>query len=79
MATSRDILLGALLGYIDGLELDTNIGNELGLSDWKVIGTTLGSLNGLSLGTYDIIVIRSLEGSTKRIVKGKFEGLLLGT
>ena len=43
-----------------------------------MIGTTLGAMYGLSLGTYDGKVLRSLEVSTEGISEVKFEGLFLG-
>ena len=72
------LLLGAWIGYLDGLELGTNVGNELGLYYGKVLGTTLGALGELSLGTYDYKVLIYLEGSTEGIAQGNFEGLLIG-
>ena len=44
----------------------------------EFLGKTIGVLCGLSLGTYDGTVIRSLEGSTEVILEVNFEGLLLG-
>ena len=41
------MFLGDLLGSLDGLELGTNFGNELGFSDGKVRGRTLGDMVGL--------------------------------
>ena len=46
------MLLDALLGSVDGLELDTDEGVELGFPDGKVVGTVLGDNEGLRLGTY---------------------------
>ena len=43
-----------------------------------MFGTTLGDLDEISLGTYYGTVIRDLKGSTEVIIKGNFEGLLLG-
>ena len=42
--------------------IGTNVGNEIGLSDGKVIGTTLEYMDGISLGTYDGTVLISLKG-----------------
>ena len=42
-----------------------------------MLGTTLGDVYGISIGTYDVTVL-ILEGSTEGIAEGKFEGLLLG-
>ena len=47
------MLLDALLGSVDGLELDTDEGNELGFPGGKVVGTVLGDNEGPTLGTYD--------------------------
>ena len=58
------LLLYYWLGYIDESELGTNVSNELGFSDGKVVDTTLGDLGVLSLGTYDGKVLIFLEGST---------------
>ena len=55
-------MLGYLLGSLDLIELGIDVVNELGLSDGKGLGTTLGALYGLSLVTYDGTVLRSLEG-----------------
>ena len=44
----------------------------------KPIRTTLGALDGLSIGTYDGTVLIYLELSTEGNVEGNLEGLLLG-
>ena len=41
------LLLDDILGSLNGIELDTNIGNEIGLYNGKVIGITLGDLVGM--------------------------------
>ena len=41
------LLLGGLLGYLDGLDLGTNVCNELVFSDDTLLGITLGYLVGL--------------------------------
>ena len=43
----------------------------------KVLGTTLGALDGLSLGTYYGTELGWLESSTDRAADGKPKGLLL--
>ena len=43
-----------------------------------MLGTTLGDIYGISLGTYDVTVIRYLEVSTEGTSEANFEGLLLG-
>ena len=56
------LLLGDLLGYLDGIYIGTNFGNEIGFSDEKVLCTTLEDIKRLSLGKYDGTALRSLEG-----------------
>ena len=73
------LLISALLGSLYGLEIGTNVGNELGFSDVKVLGTTLVSMDGLSLGKYDGTVIRSLEVSTEVIEGVNLEVLLIAS
>ena len=41
------LLLGDWLGYLDGLDPVTSVGNEIGLSDGKVLGRTLWYLVGI--------------------------------
>ena len=41
------LFLGEWIGSLDGIEIGTNVVNELGLSDGKVLGRTLGALFGL--------------------------------
>ena len=41
------LLLGDWLGCLDGIDFGTDVGNELGLSDGKVLGRKLGALVGL--------------------------------
>ena len=36
--------LGDWIGSLDRIEIGTNAGNQLGLSDWEVLGRTLGYL-----------------------------------
>ena len=78
--TSRkfDSFLDAWLGSVDGLEIDTNEGSELGFPYGKLFGTTLGDSEVPALGTYDDIELGSLEGFTDETSDGGFEGLLLG-
>ena len=71
-------MLGDRLVSLYGLNIGTNVVNELELSYVKVPGTILGYMDGLSIGTYDCKVPRYLEGSTEVIAEGKFEELLLG-
>ena len=40
-------MLGYWLLSLDGIELGTNVGNDLGFSDGKVLGRTLGDLVGI--------------------------------
>ena len=49
------------LRYPDGLDIGTDDGNALWLWYGKPLGKALGDMYGLSLGTYDGTVIRSLE------------------
>ena len=42
-----------------------------------MIGTTLGDMDLIPFGTYDVTVLGSLEGFIDVAVVGKFEGLLL--
>ena len=41
------MFLGDWLGYLYGIELGTNVGNEIGFYDGKVLVRTLGGLVGL--------------------------------
>ena len=43
--------LGDLFGALDGLEIGTNEGAELGFCDDKLFGRTLGALYGFTLVT----------------------------
>ena len=54
------LLLGDWLVSLYGLDIVTNVGNEIGLSYGKVIDKTLGALDGISLGTYYGTVLRYL-------------------
>ena len=47
------LFIGAWIGSVYVLELDTNEGNELGLPDEKVLGATLGAAEWPIIGTYD--------------------------
>ena len=40
--------------------------------------TTLGALYGITVGTYDLTVVKYLEVTTKGTVEGNLDGLLLG-
>ena len=71
-------MLGDWLGSLDGIEFVIDVGNDLVFYNGKVIETILGDLDGLSFGTYDGTVLRSLEGSNEGITEGKLEGLLIG-
>ena len=44
-------MIGDWPGYIDGIYIGTNVGNEFRFSDSKVLRTTLGDIYGISLGT----------------------------
>ena len=72
------LFLGAWLGSLDGLDLDTNEGTELLFPDGKVLGTKIGSAEGPTLGTYDDTDLGPLENFTYGISYGKFGSLLLG-
>ena len=72
------LFLGACLGSLYGIEIGKNIGNELEFFDGKVICTTLRALDGISIGTYGVTVLRSLEVSTEVIAEVKFQGFLIG-
>ena len=56
------------------LSLVQSVGNDIGLSDGKIIGTTLGDLDGLLFVTYYSTMLRYLEVSTEGIADGNFEG-----
>ena len=71
-------MIGDWIGSLDGLEIGTNVGNELGLSDGKVIGTTIGALDGFPLSTYDGKELLWSEGSTEGTADGNLEGMLPG-
>ena len=43
----EEFMLGDWLISLDGIELGTNVGNDIGLSDGKVLGRTLGDLVGI--------------------------------
>ena len=45
------LLLGALLGAVDGFEIGNNEDTEVGFFDEKPLVTTLGVLDGFTLGT----------------------------
>ena len=60
------------------IEIGTNEGIELGFWDGKVLGTTLGELDKLSLGKYEGIQLEYLEGYTDGAAYGKLEVLLQG-
>ena len=74
----EDLFLGDWLGSLDVIELGTNVDKELGLSDGKVLGTTLE--NGdriilvIDIGTELGYLNVSFDGSND----GKLEGLLIG-
>ena len=71
-------MLGDWFVSLYGLELVTNVGNEILFSDGKVLGTTLGALDDISLGKYDGTVLKYSEISTERIAEVKFEGFFIG-
>ena len=41
------LFIGDWIGHLDVLDLGTNVGNEIGLYDGKVLGRTLGALVGI--------------------------------
>ena len=43
--------LGDLFGTLDELEIGTNEGTKLGFWDGKILDTTIGALDGLTLST----------------------------
>ena len=57
-----DLLPGARLGSVDGLNIDIDEGTEQGFSDGTVLDTTLGASKGPTLGTNDGTYLVSLEG-----------------
>ena len=59
-----------------GINLSTNEGIKLGLSDREFFGATLGSMVGVTLVTYVGSDLGSLEGYTEGYVDGRFYGLL---
>ena len=61
------MLLVDWLECLDVLELGKNIVNEIGFSDGKVVFTTLGALDGISIGKYGGTFLTPLEGSTELI------------
>ena len=71
------LLLGDWPVSLDVVEIDANVGNELVISDGKVLDTTLGALYGLSLGIYYGTIPRSLKCSTEGIAEGSFEGFFI--
>ena len=66
--------LVAWLGSVVVLEIGNNEGTKIGFWDGKVIGTILGSIDRLSLDTYDGTYLGSTDGT----VYEKFDVLLLG-
>ena len=54
------MLLGYCIGPLYGIDIAKSIGNELLFSDGGVLGTTLGAMDGISLGIYYGTVVRSL-------------------
>ena len=54
------LFLGAWIGSVDGRDIDTNEGTELGFPCGKVLGTALGGSEVPTLGTYDDTELGSL-------------------
>ena len=71
------MFLEDLFGSVDGLEISTNAGTELGLYDKKILGTKLGAMYGVSLGGYSGTKLGSSEYFTDGTVDRKFEGFLM--
>ena len=59
-------MLGDWIGSVYGLDLDTNEGTELGVTDGKVLSTTLGA-DKITPWKYDDTELGSLAGFTDEI------------
>ena len=69
---SLRVFIGDWIWWVVGFELRTNWGSELGLWDGRVLGTILGSVDGLSICTFDGSMLEYLEGFVDGAVVGKF-------
>ena len=63
----------------DGFELGTNVGKKLGFFDGKVLDTTLGVADVITLGIDEGTELGSSDGSSDGYNEGKPEGSLLGS